>query len=434
MNIKYIYIVFFSFVAITAKGQTLLTLDKAIDMALENNYGIKMANNNTEIAKNNAKKGEAGLLPSINFNGGSQYAITNTNQLFFNGQNNPENPTKALTYNAGIELNQTLYEGGNRKYRFQLLKTQLGQAQLQNRTAIENTILQVTNAYLLALTEYENKLAREKSLEISKDRLQRAATENEFGINRRLDLLNARVDFNNDSIALMNVSNRYNKQKLQLVELINSEWTNSNFNVDKNIKTFAIFNIDDLIVEAKANNVNLLSNKNFLLQSKQNLQIEKSNTLPKLSLRSGYSYNGQDDPSTNTGQFQTSLNLSFNIFNGGQQKRRINNAKLNIENQEFSLKQQELQVERTLRELWLDYQNQLENLKTETANLQATELNLNFSHELLKNGQITNIQFREAQQNLIQSITNIATAKLNAKLIEYNLLRISGRLVNFIEK
>jgi outer membrane protein TolC len=122
------------------------------------------------------------------------------------------------------------------------------------------------------------------------------------------------------------------------------------------------------------------------------------------------------------------LNLSIPIFNGGQQKTKIKNARLQLSNQNHILEQEKLNIEKQVRLLWQNYQNQLQNIMVEESNLEASEMNLFVSREMLKNAQITNTQFREAQQNLLQAKTNISNARFTAKQLEYQMLKISGRL------
>ena len=51
-------------------AQNTLTLQETIELALENNYGIRIARSNQEIADNNYTLGNAGFLPivSVSFN------------------------------------------------------------------------------------------------------------------------------------------------------------------------------------------------------------------------------------------------------------------------------------------------------------------------------------------------------------------------------
>lgn len=57
-------------VAIQANAQTILTKKEALQIALENNYGVKIANNNVAIAKNNSSIYNSRHLPTLSTNAG----------------------------------------------------------------------------------------------------------------------------------------------------------------------------------------------------------------------------------------------------------------------------------------------------------------------------------------------------------------------------
>jgi len=56
--------------------------------------------------------------------------------------------------------------------------------------------------------------------------------------------------------------------------------------------------------------------------------------------------------------------------------------------------------------------------------------NFNRTPERYKLGQVTSIEFRQAQINLINSKTALNNAKFDAKLIEIQLLQLSGEILN----
>ncbi len=425
MNKTIFLILFFSLVSIKVKSQTIITLENAIEMALKNNYGIQISNHNIKLAKNNTTRGNAGLLPSLNASGSGNYNSMDDSR-------NTKNPN-AFSLGTGIQMDYTIFEGGSRKVKFELLKTQLGQAELNQREVIETTILSITDRYLSVAIALENKLSQENSLTISKERLKLIQVKNEFGSSNSLDVLNAKVDFNKDSIRLMNLNHQYLAEKLYLVELISREWRQSDFDIELKIESYTAFNIESLIRESLTANVGILNKQNQMTQSQQNIRLVKSGTYPKLTFQSSYNYNSNFSPDYKTRELRSGLNLSIPIFNGGQQKIKLKNARLQMLNQQFGLKKKELHIEKQVRLLWQNFQNKLQNIRVEQSNLKASELNLSVSKEMLKNGQITNTQFREAQQNLLQAKTNIANARFTAKKLEYQLLQISGRLLKIVD-
>ena len=57
----------------TSKAQDKLTKEQALDFALENNFGIQVSRNNTEITKNNSNILNSGYLPTVSISGGANY-------------------------------------------------------------------------------------------------------------------------------------------------------------------------------------------------------------------------------------------------------------------------------------------------------------------------------------------------------------------------
>ena len=61
-------IVFLFIIGFSAQAQDLLTLEDAVKIALENNYDIKIAKNNSKIDATNNNLANAGMLPALNAN------------------------------------------------------------------------------------------------------------------------------------------------------------------------------------------------------------------------------------------------------------------------------------------------------------------------------------------------------------------------------
>ena len=78
MNKEYLTFVTVLLLCSFAFSQEKLTKQQAIDLALEHNYGIKIARNNVQIAKNNASIFNSGYLPVINANSSANYSKTNS--------------------------------------------------------------------------------------------------------------------------------------------------------------------------------------------------------------------------------------------------------------------------------------------------------------------------------------------------------------------
>lgn len=264
--------------------------------------------------------------------------------------------------------------------------------------------------------------------------MQRAKYGFEYGQNSQLDVLNAEVDLNNDSITYLNLQQELENVKRDINVLLGRD-VNIEFTVDTTINYMLGLNKNILMEHAQNNNVQVLQNETLLQSSLYDISINKSAIIPNIGLSAAYNYNDQFNGATAIFKHQTTLgptvgaNLSWNIFDGGTTRVRIKNAKIAVENQEISLQQTKQILQRNVNNAWGYYQTALFILKAETKNLQTNQRNFERTLEQQKLGQITSIEFRQAQLNLLNAQRNYNQAKFAAKTAELALLQLSGDLM-----
>ena len=424
-------------------SQEVLTKKQALEIALENNFGIKIANNNLKVAKNNAGIYNSGYLPTTALNSGADYRNNNQKIIFTDPQtdNDAERVgTGAVTksYNVSLGLNYTLFDGLGRKYNYQQLKETYNLTALQAKETIENTYLQLFTVYFQIARLSENTLNLEEALTISQRRFKRAKYQYEYGQTTKLEVLNAEVDINNDSILVINARQQLSNAKRGLNAVLGIE-KDENYQVETGVNFNRLMNFEALQQKTIANNTILKQNQKNIAISKFNIKINKANYLPSLNFSTSYGFNRTENENlvnpfgarliTSDG-LNAGLNLSWNIFDGGATKTRVANAKIALENQQILLDQQKFAIQNSLKNTWENYRNQLFVLKSQEKNIQTTQNNFDRTQEKYRLGQVTSIEFRQAQINLINSKTAANNAKFDAKLIELLLLQLSGDILN----
>jgi len=435
MNLKKIIFVFMSFCMTSIAAQKLVSVSEAIELALENNYGIKIISNNKEIAKNNAGVLNSGYLPTVTSSSGATFNRDNLEAEFANGESTALNGAKSSRYNASINLNYTLFDGLGRYYDYKRLKETYKLSELQARETIENTIAQLYVVYYNVAQVTENVAVLEKTLTISKDRITRANYQFEYGQGTMLNVLNAQVDINNDSINLINAKQLLVNTKRDL-NVVLGNVISSEFRVDTTIDFKLNIDQNDLANKMKSNNVNLLQlDKNIMINTFI-VKANKSGYLPSLGLTGSYGWNkGNNNAasfvavSTNTG-LSGGLSLSWNLFDGGATATRVSNAKIELENRSLEKESMVIDIERNFNNAWDDYQNKLIIFQVQENNIITSTNNFNRTQEKYKLGQANSIEFRQAQLNLINSELNRNQAKYAAKIAELTVLQLSGELLN----
>ena len=425
----------FSF-SIISFAQTVVKPSEAIALALEHNYGIQIANNNIEIAENNKNILNSGYLPTLTGLAGGNIDRQNAEGQLANGDTRVAEGAETRRYNASINLNYTLFDGLGRYYDYKRLKEEYNLSELQARETIENTTIQLLTVYYNVARQSENLKSLEETLEISKDRLTRSEYQFDYGQNTKLDVLNAEVDINNDSINIITSRQNLINSKRDL-NLVTGNKISNGFEVDTTVVFLLELDKQDLLSKVYKNNVNLIQNEKNIAINEFTLKANKSGYLPTVGLTGSYGWNESTNNSplafvlqnTST-NVSAGLNLTWNLFDGGTTVTRVRNAKINLENQKLQKELLKQDIERNFYNAWDDYQNRLQIYKVQEDNIRTANNNFERTKEKFKLGQVTSIEFRQAQLNLLAAELNTSQAKYDAKLAEVLVLQISGELLN----
>lgn len=431
---KLVYIFIFLGICTTNYAQEILTQDRAIQLTLENNYDIKVSINDVEVAKNNSSIYNSGYLPTLTGNAGTNYNNNNTDSETHDDLSTSIDNSESTTYNASLSLNYVLFDGFNRKYNYEKLQGLYGLTELQARQTIENILIQVYFVYYEVARLTENTKNKQNTLDISKQRLKRSEYSFEFGQGTKLDILNSEVDVNNDSIEYLDSKRLLINTKRDLNVLMGKDVGDTSYDVDITV-TYEFLNLNELLIEAKEKNVLLLQvNKNIELNN-YDIRINKSGWMPIVSASGSYNWNKFVNDQTfnianqNTNGLGAGLNLSWNVFDGGKTKTRVQNAKINLETQEIVKEQVEQQVKRDISNAWETYQNALFTLQVQESNVITNKRNFDRTNEQYKLGQVNSIDFRKAQVDLLNAELSLSKSKYDAKNAELYLIQLAGNLV-----
>lgn len=434
---------------IDAQSTDSLSLEKAIQVALENNHGIQVAENNATISSNNAHRGNANLLPSVDFSSGYSYSQENTTQEFSRaisrgedgqpGQGGDEpssvqvDNAASTNLNASLNASYTIFNGLGNIRDYERLKTEKKGSEVEARLTMENTLVQVINTFYQVTRLREQYRIAQESVALSSERLSRVESAYEFGEGSRVDVLNARVDLDTDSVNMVNAKSTLERAKrdlnLQLGRPVDTE-----YQVREEVTIADNLQLENVMENAREYNKALKSAGYQLEVAHLNEEITNAGKFPRVSMNAGYSFNSQNSEAgilevNRRRGFSTGISISYNIFDGNRQNVREQNAAIRIDNSKQRYQETKKQVERDLLNAFEIYQNSLYTLKMERRNLENAQVNFERSQEAYQMGQINATQFREAQLNLIRSKNRLNNARYDAKTAEVDLLQLSGRLL-----
>ena len=92
-------------------GQRLLTLEEAVATALQNNYDIQIAKNDSLVAAIDYSYRNAVFLPSVNANTAATFNNNNQRQTLADGSERKSNNIRSNNIQASVGLDWVLFDG-----------------------------------------------------------------------------------------------------------------------------------------------------------------------------------------------------------------------------------------------------------------------------------------------------------------------------------
>lgn len=414
------------------QAQERLTLEQAVQTALENNYDIKLNKNDVEQAKNNVNRANAGMLPVITGNLSTNNTVSNTKQTLSSGVSQERNGAKNTSLVYGPVLNWQVFDGFQMFARYDRLKELENLGEANFKLTVQATLADVINNYYDLVQQQQQIEALSGALEISRIRLRNSESRYTIGKAAKLEVLAASVDLNTDTTNLLRQIDLYRNTKIKLNELLARD-INTDFTVSDTIIIGTSLMLAELQNSAAQLNPSLQSaliNKRI---SEINLREVKANRYPGISLNTGYNFNrstselGFARNSVGRG-LNYGLTASINIFNGYLQKRAEKNASLQIENSQLQYEKLNQSINSQLSSLYQTFQTNLQLVKLERQNLEVARQNMDITLEKFRLGSVAPLEFREAQRNYIDANARYTNAQFEAKLAEVALLQLSGKL------
>jgi len=406
-----------------------LSLDKAIEYALQNNRVIQNARLSSQVAKEKIWETTASGLPQVNASADYNNFLGAQAELRLSESAPPAviefNPTSTFKFN----VSQLVFSGS---YYVGLQLSKLA-SQMAEKSSLKTELdvkEQVTRTYYLILIS-------EKMLKIIG-----ANRDNSVVIlEKTKNLANAgiieKTEVSKLSVMVSSVENAQKAVERQLEMAFNMLRFQLGLNAGG--KIILVTSLDDISQQNKFENIlidtfNIENNTDFNLVSlqakmrKSQISLERASYLPTLA--GYYSYTGKilKPKFDMTPKNVIGLNLSVPIFSSGLRHSKVSQAKINFnvaENTKELLNQQltiqEKQLKYNLNNLLEQYQNQKINI--ETAKEVLDKMNLKFQQGIISTLELTsaNNNYLSAQSDYISTLFQLLDAELALRKLNGNL-------------
>jgi outer membrane protein len=416
----------------SATAQELLTSDDAVSIGLKNNYDILVSTNYAQIARLNNTAGNAGMLPEVAVSSYDNYSVNHVDQKLSSGEANSYSNSRSNSFNAGVELNWTLFDGG----RMFITKNKLNEIQslgeIEFRDQVLQTVFNIIVAYYEVVREKQQLVSINEAISKNEDMVNILKTSFEAGLSPKTNLLQAQIDLNVYRESAINQETAIIASKRILNQLLSRD-ANAEFEVIDSIPFEVLPDKEELTGKLYESNTSILMGQKQVAIANLGLKEYKTALLPNLRFNAGFNFL-QNDNTHGTMLMnqvygpQIGGTLSIPIYQAGNASRQVKTARLQLESTQFNLESTRLQINSELQNTLTIYENQQKLLEIEKSNTELSRENLNIAMERLRLGQTTSLELHQAQENFVDSYTRLINFEYYLKVAETRLKKLLSGL------
>jgi outer membrane protein TolC len=415
-----------------AVGQGVLTFDEVVQITLANNYDIRISGNQSQIANNNNTVGNAGFLPTINAGADANRASRDSRLVFFSGQEVQAEGARSEALNAFVQLDWTVFDG----FKMFTTKAKLNDLQslgeLELKYQIEQVVLQLGAIYFRLVQEEKLLKVYQNTAAITEQQLTITTRAYDLGGRSELELLNAQVALNTDKARVLEQTMLIKNLKADLNQLMALRPDND-FQVQTAITLQPQPGLTDLNQQLESQNIALKAVRVRKQVSRREIDEIRAGLYPTIGVFSDFSYNRQANEvgvleSNLTRGTNFGVSVRWNLFNGLNDRREIQNRKLVFENAHLESEKILLESQTAIYQRFNEYAYAKELLQLETENLGTTQRNLQVAQKSFELGAINDLDLRLIQLTELESASRQLRAEYLTKIAEIQLMQLSGRL------
>ncbi len=441
-----------------AQDTRTITLEEAITTSLENNYQLKVAQNNLELAKQSIKSEYADFAPTITSSlSGSR---STGRQFIFDRLSDPTlNPFVNVTsqsISGRLNANIVIFDGFNNINTLRASKQSKVSVEESYQRAKEQVIFNTASKYLQVLLSVELLDIAKENLTNSQQQYEQVKAQVEVGSRPTVDLYNQEAQVANDELTVTQRENshKFNKlvlvRQLQIDPLGNYEFIVPEAVFDTEGVGGESFALSELIDQALLNRSDIRGEVANIHSLQFRLQVAKGSLYPTLSGSIGISSRYSDQyslpgaqGSVNFGeqffdqQINRSLGLSLNvpIFQNWNRVYNIQSSKVQLKNAKLNLDNARLQVIQEVAQAYNDYTSYQKQVLASKKSLKASERAFETQQARYNVGSSTLIEMSQAQAGYVEAQSNHTQAMYNLifqeKLLDFYLGKLSGDSVQF---
>lgn len=413
------------FAFIPTHAQKQWTMQECIDYAMQNNITLQKARLSQQSAVEDVKGSKGALLPTVSASANQSLGYRpwqdTGSTTVTNGMVNTKVDKTYLNGSYGVNAQWTVWNGNKNTNNVKLNKLSGQQAELQVAETANSIQERIAQLYVQILYLDESIKVSKASLETSQKNEERGKEMVEVGKMSKADLAQLTAQRASDEYNVVDAQAQMSNYKLQLKQLL--ELTGEEeFDVviPQTTDDQALAEIpalQNVYQQALLSRPEIESSKLAIESSDLNVKIAKAGWLPSLSLSGSFSTstnslssNGWSNQMKTNFSTQAGLTLSVPLFDGRQTRTSVNKAKIQRQQAQLDLQDQQKTLYQTIEGYWLDANTNQQRFRAAQTTVESEQQSYDLLAEKFNLG-LTNIielmngkdKLLSAQQNRLQS-------------------------------
>ena len=425
-------------IALSASAQKKWTLTECIDYALQNNITLQQAKLQKQSATEERKQAKAALLPSLSASTSQSFGyrpwLENGVATVTNGTVNSKVNKTYYNGSYGINAQWTVWNGNQNRNQVKLGEVSEQQAELQTETTANNIQERIAQLYVQILYMNEAVEVNKQSLETSKRNEQRGKEMVEVGKMAKADLAQLTAQRAADEYTIVeaesNIAN-YKLQLKQLLELTGDEAFDIEMLTAGDEQALAEIPALSTVYETALGGRPEIKNAQLgLKQSDIQMNIAKAGAMPTISINGGVGTSTASMSSQNWDKqiktnFDASVGASVSVplFDNRKTKTAVNKARIQREQAQLELLDQQKQLYATIEGYWLDAETNQQKFKTALTTVESEQASYDLLEEQFRLGLKNIVELMTGKDRLLSSQQNKLQAKyttiLNLQLLRF---------------
>lgn len=425
-------------IALSASAQKKWTLTECIDYALQNNITLQQAKLQKQSATEERKQAKAALLPSLSASTNQSFGyrpwLENGVATVTNGTVNSKVNKTYYNGSYGINAQWTVWNGNQNRNQVKLGEVSEQQAELQTETTANNIQERIAQLYVQILYMNEAVEVNKQSLETSKRNEQRGKEMVEVGKMAKADLAQLTAQRAADEYTIVeaesNIAN-YKLQLKQLLELTGDEAFDIEMLTAGDEQALAEIPALSTVYETALGGRPEIKNAQLgLKQSDIQINIAKAGVMPTISINGGVGTSTASMSSQNWDKqiktnFDASVGASVSVplFDNRKTKTAVNKARIQREQAQLELLDQQKQLYATIEGYWLDAETNQQKFKTALTTVESEQASYDLLEEQFRLGLKNIVELMTGKDRLLSSQQNKLQAKyttiLNRQLLRF---------------